>query len=666
LAISALLLATLVHCYLGWYSRYYADDYCFASKLSTGEFWSAQIEWYRGWTGRFASTLVISLVDLAGPGAARWVPGCALILWLLLLAWAIYPMRLSREPGRWPDSWLLATLTLFGTTTDLPNAYQSLYWQNNLLTHTAPLLGFTVLGGLLVRDVHAREGSPHTLWRGAIAMTAFLTAGFSEMATAIQLGALVLALVLLSGHRKRLARPRLGGVLIALIATLVGAGLLIFAPGNAIRQSGIAPPTALPELLPRAYAETLLFLHRALEEAPLALAIPLVLPFLRTVCLSRPPSSPASGSEGGAVARWLVLVPVSGATLLLTSFVPAAYALSAATPPDRTLILPRFLLATLTTCWGWLAGRAFLDVFRDLRRPVSLGFRTFAWALTLLLLWMGPVTEALDLRSQRRPVRSLAHAWEERDSAIRRAAAAGHDALYVSPLEVGHGIPDIGPDPQGWVNRCMANYYGVEAIVAEPEPSHEVTVTPVRTRGTADRETPEEMVLTGNPDRGAPNRPARIRFGTGEADGPRPRMHPSGEGTVASELVDGLRTGTGDPTWECLLWDNPQPYRAFSAHVTIDLGAVSAVGRVEAWTVSPYRDYWIDRVDLLLSVDGEGFERVGFSMNSRSERRTGAYALEIRAGGVPARFVRLILNQFDGSGTVMPLCEVFVYGHPHQ
>lgn len=169
-------------------------------------------------------------------------------------------------------------------------------------------------------------------------------------------------------------------------------------------------------------------------------------------------------------------------------------------------------------------------------------------------------------------------------------------------------------------------------------------------------------LLSGNADQGPPNPRIRVLLdGPGGPD-PAPEMHPSGRGTPDTELIDGLRTGTGDPTWECLLWKGPQPYIGFRGRVVFDLGEIARIDRVTAYSVSPYGDYRIDRLDLYLSQDGAFFEHAGFVVNDRPQARADAFPLRIDAGGGVARYVQFVLRQHNGSGTAMPLCEVRIYG----
>ena len=64
----------------GLFSRYAADDYCTASQVQMAGFVEAQSRLYVGWSGRFAATLLVTLVELIGPAVVPVLPSVALVV----------------------------------------------------------------------------------------------------------------------------------------------------------------------------------------------------------------------------------------------------------------------------------------------------------------------------------------------------------------------------------------------------------------------------------------------------------------------------------------------------------------------------------------------------------------------------------------------------------
>src|ERR1051326_9015731 len=65
IAIALLATPLLAHAYLGFFTRYMADDYCTAASARDGLL-AMQKHFYLGWSGRFAFTFTIGLVESLG------------------------------------------------------------------------------------------------------------------------------------------------------------------------------------------------------------------------------------------------------------------------------------------------------------------------------------------------------------------------------------------------------------------------------------------------------------------------------------------------------------------------------------------------------------------------------------------------------------------------
>jgi len=62
--------------------------------------------------------------------------------------------------------------------------------------------------------------------------------------------------------------------------------------------------------------------------------------------------------------------------------------------------------------------------------------------------------------------RRYAEQWDARDAYIRQAVAEGATDLVVVQLDTLGGVQEYKQRARNWVNRCAADYYGLEAIRA--------------------------------------------------------------------------------------------------------------------------------------------------------------------------------------------------------
>jgi hypothetical protein len=96
-------------------------------------------------------------------------------------------------------------------------------------------------------------------------------------------------------------------------------------------------------------------------------------------------------------------------------------------------------------------------------------------AVTVLLVGAGLVTAVLAI-TQLAPdfafARSLRERLVLRDQALREAALHNETDVVVPALRL--AVPrtlhfvDIFPDPGAWLNRCVARYYGLDSVRAQP------------------------------------------------------------------------------------------------------------------------------------------------------------------------------------------------------
>src|SRR5258708_3533609 len=111
----------IAHAYVGTFSRFMADTYCYAANVSSYGFLGAQQVWYNTWTGRFAFSLGESLTGWIGPRLAPVLPPLVLLLWLGALVSIVVQFRLfSGRLASLCAAVLLSALALAATLSNIP------------------------------------------------------------------------------------------------------------------------------------------------------------------------------------------------------------------------------------------------------------------------------------------------------------------------------------------------------------------------------------------------------------------------------------------------------------------------------------------------------------------------------------------------------------------
>jgi hypothetical protein len=107
---------------------------------------------------------------------------------------------------------------------------------------------------------------------------------------------------------------------------------------------------------------------------------------------------------------------------------------------------------------GILVSRLQLPVKPVILRSMAL---LMLGALSLYPLYASPkIAAALP------EYKSFAAAWDERDASIRASIAQGATDLVVVQLDSMGQIAEYKGNPEHWINRCAAQFYGLNSIIA--------------------------------------------------------------------------------------------------------------------------------------------------------------------------------------------------------
>src|SRR5438105_2126522 len=166
--------ALAILCVRGMYVRYNADDYWTASVVTRLGFWKSQTFWYERWSGRFAYTFLIGIVEAIGP---RMVPA---LVPIAIAGWFAATLALFKRL-RIEYAAAFAAAFVYAAAEGAPDMPQSILWQTGLLTYVVPIAGMTAWLATTVDRQNVR-------WYDAV--VPFVLAGFSESNSIAQIIAL--------------------------------------------------------------------------------------------------------------------------------------------------------------------------------------------------------------------------------------------------------------------------------------------------------------------------------------------------------------------------------------------------------------------------------------------------------------------------------------------
>ncbi|MGI4833467.1 MAG: hypothetical protein ACRYFK_08405 [Janthinobacterium lividum] len=453
----ALTLGLLPWVALAWFNQPFWDDFGHAAQARHYGVWGAQRYLYAHWTGRYFSSLLLTAANpltYGWPAGLRLVPLGALGGLGLVLAASLRVLGGRALGGRRALAGGAALLLALLYT--LPSPYSAIYWFASVAIYQVGTALLVVLPLAGWRAQRASRPGARAGWYGLAVLAAAALAGTNEL-TLVLAGWLLACWAGLAYRRTggAGARPWLG--LLAVAAA--GGGVLLAAPGNAVRLAQDAPavPPALWQVAARASAQTVLFLTE-----PRQLTALLVLPVLLAPLAYRARRHPAAPR----LPLGLGLAVVGGGlglSMLVLSRVAWGY------PATRILNLlwAWTLLGSLLAAWLALpTGPAVRPPRRLLAlRPLLLGYAA-------LLLLGGPS------RAAGRELLENAPAWRRqqlaRQAALGAAARAGQRQVRLAPVRGirPQGILILGETldsaARGRPNQAAAAYYDLDSVRLSP------------------------------------------------------------------------------------------------------------------------------------------------------------------------------------------------------
>jgi hypothetical protein len=421
-AVSAVAVATFA--WLGLYSRYLADDYGVAVGVRTQGFFGAQVESYRAWSGRCASTFFSALLALGGPAITPYVTVVLLLLWCVAAERALA----SLIPGlRAEARWLFALIFVWAACDGAFDLFQSLLWQTGAVTYVLPLVF------LLATVAAIAKGRPLAI----PAVLAFLTSASSEILAASLTVAMAICVVGTFARGGGL-KPRPAFVA-GLIGAALGLAVVAAAPGNAVRRAHFpaAPPllTELAMTVKQSGQYAASFVERAGAQAALVFfAAILVASFV-----------PPENRRKAVLAAWLS----AAAAVAVANFIviDTGYGY----PPGRGLVTTDVFVFGAIAMSGFAASRVLTDVRRQAMVAI----------VVALLILAGPVRTIFLNAALVPAARSFAERWDATDARLR--SSPGASVTVDVPVKVG-GIIWVTPYPAHPMNRAMAEYYGLRSL----------------------------------------------------------------------------------------------------------------------------------------------------------------------------------------------------------
>lgn len=453
--------------YIGFYNRYWADDYCYNRDFDTlgviktiGTYFAQGQEAKRGYsTNRYALTLISGIFYQAGLPGTQIQAAVIILTWLACLYWAGSQLFKKGIPKN--VLFLGCAFLLYFTLIFSPHRFQVLYWQAGV-HYSYTLIFGCLLVGLIFTEKKTKVNFASI--NGLSALVGFIAGGLSETSCAYLIGVIGL-LVVWTWIGKKKAQPwgdqAFQTAVFALGGLLASFAVLLLSPSN-VRYDDMRsnhPPSiaSLPILAARFAA---FFITDSLRSLPAPHLVFMAFFMALSVLGSALHNEKAAGSLRASL-FWISVTAIVTFTLIVAIQAPTAYFYSSQAAP-RTQSLSRFTMFVGLAVIAWNTVRAVSSRIR----PDAL------LRIALAVLFISSIYTIEHVISNYRELPGymhLARDWDARDEFIKDARRDGLVRIEIPAIDTSViNVRDIirSKNVDGWSSNCGSEYYGMEAFYA--------------------------------------------------------------------------------------------------------------------------------------------------------------------------------------------------------
>ena len=451
--------------YLGFYNRYWADDWCYSADARTLGTIPATMQYFgtaeTGYsTNRYSLTFFSALTEnTLGMFGNELVASLTIILWLGGLFWVGKNLFRLLNPLATGAILLAAGLLLFYNLYLSPQRFQILYWRSGVLPYsTAVIFGLLLLG--FITQQMKRE-TPARWINYVVAPLAFITAGLGEISCVFLFSIMTLLLITTWIAKKKnqaWAKSSYQTLFITWLFLLLGMIALIVSPSN-VRVEGMNAKRnsllVVPFVSMRNALDFIVFSLKGL----LVPHIIFIVMMMGLAILSTDKN--ASNLTVKRVAIFLAVTALITYLLIVVIQIPSAYFYSS--PPDpRGKTLARFTLLLGLAVMAWITGMWTAQKISNkwlLFISIAVMLAGFAYtARTFTIIY-----SELDRFIYREQV------WDQRDTIIKEAKAQGIMLVEVPAVDTNEintrdMFRSVDKNYEDFKFNCGARYYGVNGL----------------------------------------------------------------------------------------------------------------------------------------------------------------------------------------------------------
>ena len=451
--------------YLGFYNRYWADDWCYSADArqlgtipATLQYFDTEDTGYS--SNRYSLTFFSALTEnTLGMFGNQLVATLTISLWLIGLVWTGWNISKLIKPLPFAAILFASSLLLFYNLYLSPQRFQILYWRSGVLPYSTAIVFWLLILGFITHQMN-RE-TPARWVNYIVAPLAFLAAGLGEISCVFLFSGTTLLLIAAWRAKKQnqaWAERSFQTIFIAWLFLLLGMIALIISPSN-VRVADMNVKRGNPILVPFiSLKHAIDFIVFSLKDLPLPHVIFIGMFLSLGIILTKDSASTLPLKRVAVLLGFTALI-----TYLLIAAIqaPSAYFYNA-TPDPRGQSLSRFTLLLGIAVMAWIGGMWAAKNIKGqwlMLASVVIIFAGFAYTARSIT----------NIYSEIDGFIYRARVWDERDAIIAAEKAQGNMLIEVPAIDTGliHTRDMFGSTGKGWKQfslNCGARYYGVDGL----------------------------------------------------------------------------------------------------------------------------------------------------------------------------------------------------------
>lgn len=456
--------------YLGFYNRYWADDWCYSADARNLGTIKATLQYFNpegiGYSNnRYALTFFSALTEnTLGMFGNQIFATLTITFWLFGITWTLYNLSKLIKPIPLGVLLFASAFLLYYNLYISPQRFQILYWRSGVLPYSTALIFWMIMLGFITSQMN--EAKPIRWYNFVVAPIAFLAAGLGEISSTLLFSGtsiLFLAVWYAKNKKQAWADKSFQTAFIVWLFLLIGIVTLIISPSNIrLADMGVkqSPLFAVPTLSIRHAID---FIFISVKTLPIPHAIFIGTMFCLAVLFER--ETNASSLTGKQILLLLTFTTLIAFMLIIVIQAPSAYFYSA-TPDPRGKSLARFVMLTSLAFIAWLLGMWTAQ-------KIKFQFLAIASILFLLLSCAYTTRSFINIYKEEFPYFVYrAELWDERNALIAAEKARGNTFIEVPAIDTAQiDVRDIFVTRgKGWtefVQNCASRYYQVDGLKVE-------------------------------------------------------------------------------------------------------------------------------------------------------------------------------------------------------